>query len=58
MAKYCAPLISTIWDAAKAEELIGKAADIVEATAGGDFHRDRIRTQPFTEEVRKRCGVK
>ena len=58
MARYCAPLISTIWDAARAEELIRKAAGIVDATAGGDFHRDHIRTQPFTEEVRKRCQVK
>lgn len=58
MAKYCAPLISTIWDTAKAEALMGKAAEIVDAAAGGDFHRDRIRTQPFTEEVKKRCAVK
>lgn len=58
MAKYCEPLISTIWNSVDAEALIKEAAEIVDATAGGDFHRDRIRTQPFTEEVKKRCLAK
>ncbi|WP_200374921.1 AIPR family protein [Thiocystis violacea] len=55
MANYCAPLIATIWNAADAEALAKKAAQVVDETAGGDFHRDRIRTQPFTEEVKGRC---
>jgi hypothetical protein len=58
MAKYCEPLTSQMWDATKAERLLSQAAEIVEAAAGGNFHRDAIRTQPFTEEVAKRCGVK
>jgi hypothetical protein len=56
MARYCEALTREMWNAHKAEALLKKAAGIVEAAAGGDFNRDRIRTQPFTEEVKERCG--
>jgi hypothetical protein len=55
MARYCEPLIKIIWDGSQSEKVLQQAAQIVEATASGDFHRDRIRTQPFTEDVKKKC---
>lgn len=55
MERYCAPLLRDIWDADKAEKLITTAAAIVDEAAEGDFHRDRIRTEPFTEKVKAMC---
>lgn len=55
MARYCEPLIASIWDATRAETLVKEAAQIVDSAATGDFHRDTIRTQPFTEKVKEMC---
>lgn len=52
MARYCAGLIKDVWDGSKADKAFADAAKIVEEAAGGDFHRDRIRTQPFTDVVK------
>lgn len=57
MARYSEPLIRNMWDASNAEGLMTMAATIVEEAAGGDLHRDHIRTQPFTEEVKRGCVV-
>lgn len=58
MSKFCEPLISAIWDTMGAEKLLLEAANIVDAAAGGNFDRDKIRTQPFTEKVRSMCSSK
>jgi hypothetical protein len=55
MTRYCEPLINIIQDSTQAEKLISLAASIVDTVAGGDFHRDRIRTEPFTEDVKTMC---
>ncbi|PSH03159.1 MAG: hypothetical protein CXZ00_13785 [Acidobacteria bacterium] len=39
----------------KADELIAQAAKIVDQAAAGDFHRDNIRTEPFTQKVVTYC---
>jgi hypothetical protein len=52
IVRYCAPLIEQAWDVGEGEHAFREAAEIVEATAQGNFHRDHIRTQPFTEAVR------
>lgn len=44
-------LIAAYWDPSQAEELFMKAASDIDALAGGDLSRDRIRTLPFTEQV-------
>jgi len=55
MGRYSEDLLKTIWDGPKAEALFKRAVQIVEGVAGGNFDRDHVRTQPFTEKVQKRC---
>jgi hypothetical protein len=53
MVRYCTGLTGAFDTPAKAEALFGEAARVVEAVAAGNYDRDRIRTQPFTAEVRR-----
>ncbi len=55
MEEYCKPIIRILWDGVKADELCARAAALVEDVADDNFHRDNIRTQPFTEKVIARC---
>ncbi len=55
MEKYCTEIMAILWDAAKVDDLIARAANIVDAAAAGDFHRDRIRTEPFTKRIVELC---
>jgi hypothetical protein len=55
MEAYCAKLTSVLWDANRADDLIARAAKIVEEVAEGNLNRDNIRTLPFTEKVTARC---
>jgi hypothetical protein len=55
MTRLGARLTDEIWKPGTSDELLVKAARIVDATAAGNFHRDHIRTQPFTEAVKKAC---
>jgi AIPR protein len=55
MERYCRAITDTLWDAAKADDLFTRAAKAVETVASGNFHRDNIRTQPFTEQVMQHC---
>jgi hypothetical protein len=52
MGRYCEPLIELLWDTAKAEQAFRRAAAIVEEVAKGDFDRENVRTQPFTEKLK------
>ncbi|RJQ09599.1 MAG: hypothetical protein C4558_06025 [Dehalococcoidia bacterium] len=52
MERFCAPLITAIWIAEQADALLQRAAEIVAEAADGNFGRDHVRTQPFTERVR------
>jgi AIPR protein len=51
MERYCSMIIEKLWDTTVAEQLFLGAAQIIEEVAGGNFHRDNIRTLPFTEKV-------
>jgi hypothetical protein len=55
MEAYCAKLTGVLWNASKVDELIGRAAKVVEEVAEGNLNRDNIRTLPFTEKVIARC---
>jgi hypothetical protein len=55
MERFCKVIIDTLWDQETSEVLFVSAADIVEKVAGGNFHRDNIRTLPFTEKVIAEC---
>jgi hypothetical protein len=55
MEKYCKKIIDTLSDPSRADDLIVQAAKIVEKAAASNFHRDNIRTDPFTEKVVEFC---
>ena len=56
MEKYCKTITDRLWDSTKADKLIEQAAVGVEAVAQGNFDRDNIRTQPFTNKVIAYCA--
>ena len=51
MEKYCEGLTEILQNPSKSETLIRSAAKIVWDVAGGQFTRDNIRTEPFTDKV-------
>lgn len=55
MARLGERLIAEIWKPDVSDATLARAAEIVDAIAGGNFHRDHIRTQPFTEAVKAAC---
>lgn len=55
MERYCRKIMETLWDVSKADELIAQAARVVDQAASGNFQRDNIRTEPFTQKVRSYC---
>lgn len=55
MRKYAERLMAKFWDVNESDKIFQQAAGIVDKVAGGNFHRDHIRTQPFTEALRKEC---
>ena len=57
MESYCQPILETLWDSAKSDELISNAAMAVEAAVDGNFNRDNIRTEPTTKKVVALCQL-
>jgi hypothetical protein len=55
MEKYCSSMMEILWDGDQADNLINRAAAIVDKVAAGDFDRDKIRTDPFTTKVIEEC---
>jgi len=55
IVEYCKPILTALWDSAKCDELIVRAAGIVDAAAGSNFNRDNIRTEPTTKNVISQC---
>ena len=55
MERYCKDLMDILWDPKSADDLITRAADVIETVAAGNFQRDNIRTEPFTKRVVDRC---
>ncbi|GAB7386958.1 AIPR family protein [Bacillaceae bacterium] len=53
MVRFCNKILEVLWDEEAYKTVFRKAADIIETVADGNFHRDNIRTEPFTEAVKK-----
>lgn len=51
MERFCKRINEILWDASQADELISRAAQVVDFATGGDFDRDNIRTESFTSKV-------
>jgi AIPR protein len=54
--RYCNTFRELVCDKERVEGLILEAASIVERVAAGNFDRDKIRTQPFTEKLIRECS--
>jgi hypothetical protein len=52
LARLSESLWKRIWDSGDSDGLLQTAAEVVNDVASGDFHRDKIRTEPFTKAVR------
>jgi hypothetical protein len=57
MDRYAERILSSLWDTSQAETAFRGAAEIVDLVAQGNFHRDHIRTQPFTDALKRELGV-
>ena len=53
MAKYCETLTNVLWDDTLIRQTFLDAATIVLQVSDNNLHRDNIRTEPFTESIRK-----
>jgi hypothetical protein len=51
MQRYCDSILKILWDVQEADGLFTTAAAVVDTVAKGNFHRDSIRTQTFTESL-------
>jgi len=57
MARWCEPLMTILWDDEQCRSLFEDAASRVRRIAGGNLHRDNIRTEPFTDRLLADLGV-
>lgn len=57
MEKRAKEIIDALSDPAKGDDLLAQAAEMVDAIADGNFHRDNIRTQTFTEQLVKTVAL-
>lgn len=55
MGRWSDGLIEIFWDMQRSEALFTRAVQVIDEAASGNYHRDNIRTQPFTEAVIRRC---
>ena len=55
MARLSERLWAKMWDTSKSDALLQRAAKVVHDVAEGDFHRDHVRTEPFTTLVKAAC---
>jgi hypothetical protein len=53
MEQYCENIIAELKDVATAEIAVQNAVKVVDAATGGNYDRDNIRTESFTESVIK-----
>jgi hypothetical protein len=51
MQRYCEKILNVLSDTANSDACFRAAANVVDTVAKGNFHRDHIRTQPFTESL-------
>jgi hypothetical protein len=53
MEQYCESIVAALKDATTAETTIQNAVQVVDAATAGNYDRDNIRTESFTESVKK-----
>lgn len=53
MARFCSTLTTVLWDDALVRQKFLEAANIVKEVSSNNLHRDNIRTEPFTEQIKQ-----
>ncbi|WP_046212406.1 AIPR family protein [Paenibacillus wulumuqiensis] len=51
MARYCNQLMNVLWDETQYKDVFRQAADMVTTITEGEYNRDNIRTEGFTERL-------
>jgi hypothetical protein len=54
--RYARPIVDALSDPALSNTLFHQACELVDSVASGNFDRDHIRTQSFTEELIRKAG--
>lgn len=54
MRRYAEGLMEVLWDDTRSKTMFDKTKAHVRAVATGNLHRDNIRTEPFTNALKKR----
>jgi hypothetical protein len=54
VTKWATEFCEVLWDDARSRQLFQRAAEEVKEAAEGNLHRDNIRTEPFTESLKRR----
>jgi hypothetical protein len=54
MTRYCSTLMEALWDDDRCKAVFEQAAGLVREVAAGNLHRDNIRTEPFTDQLKAR----
>jgi hypothetical protein len=52
--QYCSVVNAMLWDDVKADALVRSAISVIEEAAAGEFARDHIRTEAFTNTVHEK----
>ena len=52
---YCKPILEKLWDVTKSDDLIYRAAELVNEAVSGNLDNDYIRTEPTTAKVIAKC---
>lgn len=53
MGRACTKVMQILWDESKAKKAFQEVAKIVDSVAAGNYYRDNIMTEGFTENVKK-----
>lgn len=53
--RYCDPMLQILWDTDESEHIFEQTAEAVDTVCAGNYHRDFIRAQPFTESLKAYC---
>lgn len=58
MARYCNQIMNILWDEAQYRDIFRRAADLVVTVTGGEYNRDNIRTEGFTERLNQEINTR
>ena len=57
MAKFCTGVMDVLWNDNEVKNRFMEAAQIIETISKGNFDRDFIRTESFTDQIKTSLGI-